>query len=189
MSFQEVLNLDAEVTTALGGFNKKTGQKNPTQVEGYYIGTRKVKSKKARSGYDNLHILQTVEGNLGVWGKTDLDHKMTNVKPGVMIRITQSGKRATPNGDMYKFRVEFDNSNTIDVSALSETSSTSEETYDSSASESYDSSSSDEDDAAFTADEVLPAKAVAPKKPMATPDAARQARVQAILNGTKGKTA
>lgn len=117
MAFKEVQSLDADNTTALGGFNKKTGKKNPTNAEGYYLGTRQVDSPRSKSGKSALHFLQTPKGNLGVWGKTDLDRKLSNVPAGTMVRITQSGTVPTPNGDMYKFKVEVDPDNTIEVAA------------------------------------------------------------------------
>lgn len=117
MAFKEVSTLDAENTTALGGTNRKTGKKNPTGAEGYFLGTRKVESKKSKTGFASIHFLQTPKGNLGIWGKTDLDRKLSAVAPGTMIRITQSGMTATPNGEMYKFKVEVDNDNTIEVAA------------------------------------------------------------------------
>src|SRR4051812_19473125 len=116
MGFKEVQDLDAEVTTALGGVSKKTGKPNPKQVEGYFIGTRTVESKKAKDGFCKLHIFQTAKGNLGVWGKTDLDRKLANVTPGVMVRATCTGMQAIPGkNDMYKYKVETDDSNTIEV--------------------------------------------------------------------------
>lgn len=117
MGFQEVTTLDAEVVISLGGINKKTGKKNPGTVEGYYLGSRKVESKRAKNGFSYIHFLQTAKGNVGVWGKTDLDRKLTLVTPGTMIRASHSGMQTTPNGEMYKYKVELDKDNTIEVSA------------------------------------------------------------------------
>lgn len=117
MGFKEVLDLDASSSIALGGVNKKTGKKNPTAVEGYYLGSRKVTSPKSKGGQAYLHVLQTADGNLGVWGKTDMDRKVTAVTPGTMIRVTHTGMVPTKNGDMYKYKVEVDSENTIEVSA------------------------------------------------------------------------
>lgn len=119
MAFKKVLDLNADITVSLGGSNKKTGKKNPTEVEGFYLGSRKVDDKKKKSGYSYIHTLQTDKGNLGVWGKTDLDRKLITVTPGTMVRITHTGMVPTPNGDMYKFSVEHDEDNIIDVGALS----------------------------------------------------------------------
>lgn len=133
MGFREVTSLDADTTVALGGFNKKTKKDNPTSAEGYYLGTREVTSTKGKNGKSKIHFLQTPKGNLGVWGKTDMDRKLASVTPGTMIRITHTGMQATPNGEMYKFRVEIDEDNTIDVSSLqtgaTEDTGTDEEAY------------------------------------------------------------
>lgn len=117
MAFTEVASLEADATTALG--NKKGKKDNPNQVEGYYLGSKKVESKKAKSGYAYLHILQTDAGNLGVWGKTNMDKKVLAVTPGTMVRITHTGMQATPNGEMYVFKVEIDSDNTIEVNTAS----------------------------------------------------------------------
>lgn len=120
MGFKELQALDAEKVTALGGKDKKSGKANPKTAEGFYLGSRKVDSKKSKSGFAYIHYLQTDKGNLGVWGKTDLDRKILSVDPGVMIRITQTGMQPTPNGDMYKFKVEVDVENAIEVNVASE---------------------------------------------------------------------
>lgn len=112
MSFQEVSSLDADVTVALGKTNKETGKPYPKQAEGYYLGSRKVENKRGESF---IHFLQTSKGNLGVWGTTDLNRKLGQVAPGVMVRITSTGTKPTPNGDMYTYKVESDKSNIIEV--------------------------------------------------------------------------
>jgi hypothetical protein len=115
MAFKQISDLSAEVTISLGGTNKKTGKKNPTSVEGYYLGKREVEDRKKKSGVSYIYFLQTSKGNIGVWGKTDMDRKLTSVKEGEMIRITHTGMQATANGDMYKYSVEVDSDNTIEV--------------------------------------------------------------------------
>lgn len=112
MGFTEVASLDAEVTVALGKKDKATGKPYPKQAEGYYLGTRTVESKRGES---KLHFLQTASGNLGVWGTTDLNRKLAAVPAGTMVRITSTGTKPTPNGDMYTYRVEQDAANTIEV--------------------------------------------------------------------------
>jgi hypothetical protein len=177
MAFKEVQSLDADVTIALGGVNKKTGKANPKQVEGYYLGKRTTENKKAKDGTSNLYFFQTSKGNVGVWGKTDLDRKMGAVKLGAMTRITQSGMVPTPNGDMYKFKIEVDTDNLIEVSeALSATTTNSYSDEDTSYSEteedSYGSYSDEEEETArFTA----------------ASSTNRKARVDELLKTSKGK--
>lgn len=121
MAFTEVSSLDTDVTTRLGGVDKKTGKKNPVSAEGYYLGFKKIDSKMNRSGFSYLHILQTPKGNLGVWGKTDMDRKLTTITPGTMVRITFDKIVQVPTGPMYKFKVEADANNTIEVNSAQPT--------------------------------------------------------------------
>lgn len=196
MAFTEVQDLDADTTTALGGRNKQTGKANPTNIEGYFIGSKSVQSKKSKTGEAKLHILKTSKGNVGVWGKTDLDRKMLGVTVGAMVRITQSGKVATPNGDMYKFKVEVDKENTIDVDlpksladGISEDGtepSRPNSDYGADEEEYSEDEAVDSDEQAE--DEVPPARAAAPKAPAKTPSAARQAEIKALLSKNRSKT-
>lgn len=174
MGFKEVLDLDANMTISLGGRDKKTGKPNPTQAEGYFLGSKQVVSKRAKTGFSYLHILQTEEGNLGIWGKTDLDRKIRSVPAGAMTRITQSGMQVTENGDMYKFRVEVDADNSIDVSSIS--SSDRNDTQDVVTSDTED----HEEEAAL--DEPNLVKTAPPKVAASTPTSSQQSRVQALLN-------
>lgn len=177
MGFKEVQSLDAEVTTALGGKNKKTGKSNPTKAEGYYLGSRKVESKKSKSGFAYIHFLQTPNGNLGIWGKTDLDRKLTAVTPGTMVRVTQSGMTSTPNGDMYKFKVELDSDNTIEVTAQASDDTSSSESEETSEDDDtytdYNASAEDEE----ATQEVAQAAALSA--------AQRKAKVEALLKGKR----
>lgn len=168
MGFKEVNSLDADVTVAIGGRNKKTNKENPTSAEGYYLGSKKVASAKSKTGFAYIHILQTPKGNLGVWGKADMDRKVTTVTPGTMIRITHTGMQATPNGDMYKFKIEQDDTNTIDVGGLAAVSTD----YSAEDSGTADEVGLTQEDQA----ELLAAQAEAE---------ARAAKVQALLNKTK----
>lgn len=119
MAFVTVTDLSCDTTVSLGGSNRKTGKKNPTQVEGYYLGRKKVEDTKKKSGFSYIHVLQTPNGNLGVWGKTNLDQKLENVAFGTMIRATHVGMQPTKNGEMYTYKVEVDKDNTIEVSTPS----------------------------------------------------------------------
>lgn len=181
MGFKEVLDLDAETTTALGGVNKKTGKKNPSTVEGYFLGSKDTPSKKSKDGIAKLHILQTENGKIGVWGKTDLDRKVKGVTPGTMVRLSHTGFRDTPTGEMYVFRVETDVDNTIDVISLQSAPYARQE-------ENVDLGYGDEDESPIAEetaeiDEAPPSRPVRPTKAASTPDAAAQARVRALLTG------
>lgn len=112
MAYTTVASLDAEKTVALGKKDKATGKPYPKQAEGYYLGNRTVQGAR---GDSKLHFLQTSEGNLGVWGTTDLDKKLSQVPVGVMTRITSTGTKPTKNGEMYTYKVEQDTANSINV--------------------------------------------------------------------------
>lgn len=121
MAFKQVTDLSTDTMISLGGFNKKTGKNNPTSVEGYFLGSRKVASPKAKTGLAFIYAFQTSKGNIGVWGKTDLDRKMEGVLPGQMVRASFDKMVPTTNGEMYKFKVEVDAENTIEVSSAAPT--------------------------------------------------------------------
>ena len=176
MAFKEVQSLDAGTTIALGGINKKTGKANPKSVEGFYLGARTVESKMSRSGECSIHFFQTENGNIGVWGKTDLDRKLKNVVPGTMVRASFTGTQPVPGKqDMYKYRVEIDESNTIEVAGAElENYGDDEET------------DLDEEEGALDAlSPAYPTQNAASSK-ASIPDAAQQARVKSLLNG-KGR--
>lgn len=179
MAFKQLVDLDANVTTAIGGTDKNTGKKNPTSIEGYYVGTRQVPSRKAKSGLCSLHILQTKTGNVGVWGKTNLDQKMPSVLPGQLIRISFVGMIETPNNPMYKYKVEVDVDNTIEVnldSAEGAALGTVAEDY-SDAADETDSNTYDQ----TTYGTSTPAPASPPVVPAKAASAERQAAVRAAL--------
>lgn len=191
MGFKEITSLDTDMTIALGGTNKKTGKPNPLQVEGYYIGSKTVESKMSKDGTAKLHILQTSKGNVGVWGKTDLDRKMLQVTPGAMIRVTQNGKLEIPGRNpMYKFKVEVDAGNSIEVSAPTEQQ---EEVGHTEPNAEFDTPAGGYEDSTEEAyeeeaplDEVQPTRPSRPTVAAAAPDAARQAKVKELL--AKGRT-
>lgn len=184
MAFREILDLDCETAISLGGFNKKQRKDNPTQIEGYFIGSKIVDSAKSKTGKAYLHIFQTAEGNVGVWGKTDLDRKMSSVVPGVMTRASFTGMAPSKNGEMYKFKVLQDSENRIDVDTGPKNTPVQVEAQESDedyvASDESDDSSDEE-----ALDEAPVARPVAPKVPLKTPSADRQAAIQALLKNRK----
>lgn len=179
MAFKQVTDLSTDVTISLGGTNRKTNKKNPTSIEGYYLGKREVADKKKKSGFSYIYTFQTDKGNIGVWGKTDLDRKMSAVKPGTMTRASFDKMVPTPNGDMYKFIVAVDEDNTTEVLSEAVQSDTGgyDKRYASSDEEpaisAYEDESEDDD-----SDDDIEAQLAA--------RAASKAKVNALLN--KGKT-
>lgn len=99
MAYKETSDLGCDKTYALGGIrtDKKTQKKfkNPKEVEGYYIGTKKgidTGNEKPSS----LHLFEgevkndkgevIFTGKVGIWGKTDLDRKAGQWKVGLMTK-------------------------------------------------------------------------------------------------------
>lgn len=182
MAFKAVLDLSADTTISLGGTNRKTGKKNPNQVEGYYLGNKKVADTKKKAGFSYIYIFQTAQGNLGIWGKTDLDRKMSQAPIGAMVRATHTGMVPTPNGEMYKYSVEVDTDNTIEVSGTTTDQEPVAEGYAEDAAGTLDASDTDETYDTALADEEEE------RQNQALAAAERKAKVQALLNG-KGKRA
>lgn len=168
MSFTEVASLDADVVVALGK-KDKSGNPYPKQAEGYYLGARTVENKR---GPSQIFFLQTVKGNLGIWSTTDLARKLAQVPVGTMVRITSTGTKTVPTGEMYTYKVEIDSSNAIEVSAAAaNTTSNADGGFNSDADEEYIDEGLDTSE-----DEEAEALANA-----AAEAAARKAKVQSML--------
>lgn len=174
MAFKEVNDLSTDVTISLGGVNKKTGKPNPKSIEGYYLGNRQVEDKKKKSGVSYIYVFQTDKGNVGVWGKTDLDRKMQAAPLGAMLQVTHTGMAQTPNGEMYKYGVKYDPENTIDVSDMQSSNSSGGTDLGEGLDDDFGT------DAGVDEDEVQIAALAA---------AERKAKVEALLKGKGKKTA
>ncbi len=187
MAFQEVTDLSCEVTVSLGGVNKKTNKPNPTKLEGYYLGYREVDSKMNPGKKDRIHAFQTQKGNVGVWGKTDLDRKLDAAIVGALTRVSFDKMVPSARGSMYKFKVEIDKENVIETLQSDSNVSASNESFDdSSAYEADDEVSFDSEEDAV--DEIVPPQPKRPATPAQAPDPARQAKVQALLNSARNKS-
>lgn len=180
MAYKTVQTLDADVTITIGGVDKKTGKKNRTSAEGFYLGKRVVAGSKY--GDSNLYVFQTAEGNLGVWGKTDLDRKMGSAKLGQMTLIEYKGMKPSKNGDMHTYQVAQDADSSIDVSDIASEPTEESEDFPSEGYVGNDEDESDEDPDLDDAYEAPVAAAVQQESA-----AARKARVQAMLKKNQTK--
>lgn len=170
MAFKKVADLSTDTVIQLGGVNKKTGKKNPTQIEGYFLGSKTVSTPK---GDAKIHTFQTPKGNIGVWGKTDLNSKLASAPTGSMVRATFDRMVPTKNGDMYRYNVEFDDSNTVEPASYE------------AASDSDDTSTEEESNFSDTEDEDAEAELAALE---AQRIASRKANTAALLaNRNKNK--
>lgn len=179
MAYEKVQDLDCETTVAVGGRDKKTGKANPKSAEGYFLGSKVTQSKYGESF---LHILQTPEGNLGVWGKTDMDRKLKAVTPGTMVRITDTGKTkpSKKGNDMIVYLVEHDPDNTIEVRTVNEPRNI---PYEGDVADTEE-EETDVDGDEQALDEVQTAP-VTRRSAATTPSAAAQARTRALVSGRR----
>lgn len=208
MAYEEVA-ARGEKTFGLGGTykDKKTGKKyyNPTEVEGYYLGSRQIDSKANPGKKDTLHTFQgevrdrngktIFTGVSDIWGKTDLDRKISTAKVGLMTKASFTGMQPEEQvkagkRQMYLFKVLQDKTNVLASEEFPEAGAPEEEPVDEAPADEAVSASGDEEayeeEAALDAedtpvDEPVAQPAKAPKAAKApAPD--RQAGVQALLN-------
>ncbi len=210
MAYEEINDLGAEKSFALGGIrkDKKTGKKfkNPKEVEGYYMGAKTVQLP-GQDKPSKLHVFQgevkndkgetIFTGTAGIWGKTDLDRKLGSAKIGVMTKAyfdkMQDPAQVKPGRQpMYLYKSFQDPQNTTGVEDIVG----GEEVFEEEAAETVDTTSGEEvfeeeaglEDEEPALDEVQAAPA---KKPAAvkTPPADRQAQMQRLMGTKPAKTA
>lgn len=170
--------LDDIRPVVLGGVDKKTNKKNPTQLEGYFL---RVETRPNRFNPDkpqNFYIFQTATGQVGIYGKAGIDREMKKATIGVMTLVKDTGQILdTGKGNpMRVFQVAQDRANALDSATLAQSNVApqSDEDYASQADELSDIDVED--------DETPPARPVAPKVPLKAPSAERQAALQALLS-------
>ena len=174
MAFKSVIDVEGN-PIRLGGTDK-SGKPNPKTITGYYIGSKGVSTKY---GPATIHVFQTKDGEVPVWGKTDMDRKLKTITPGFLTRVTFTGTVPSKKGnDMWKYNVEADAENTIEVAAV--TPSAEEEHYAEDLDEEQD---VDAEEAPL--DEIPVARPKAPAKVATTPSLERQQQVQNLLKGRK----
>ncbi len=186
MAFKKVATLDTDSAVTIGGVDKKTGKKNPTSIEGYLLGTKNLGPNKFnKSKTDYMHILQTQDGNVGVWGKVHMDRQLFGVNPGTMVRITYTGTKDVGKGNpMTCFLVEVDESECIVPPTSDEDVTEGSENY--SGEEEEEELEAGEEEA--PADEAPPARAKPPVRAAQAPSAAAQAKVRGLLGAANRKS-
>ncbi len=115
MGYEKVTDLNCDTVVKLGGTDEKTGKKNPTEIEGFYLGGRKVKTT---TGESTIHVFQTDKGNKGIWGSADTNSKLSSAPLGAMTLVEFKGKMKIGGGKTKNlFDVSVDRDNVITVSA------------------------------------------------------------------------
>jgi hypothetical protein len=185
MGYEKITDLSCDTVVKLGGVDEKTGKKNPTTMEGYYLGARKVQSS---NGESVIHVFQTAKGNMGIWGSADTNTKLGSAKLGRMTLVEFQGKVKIGGG---KTKNRFDVSQDPDLNIAVSTPPTSASASSNSNDGDYESNYSD-DDSGYEASETLedeteeeeeaPAPAAKAKPPV-------NAKIQDILNRGKTKSA
>lgn len=185
MAYETKASLNADVTVVLGGKDKKTGKTNPTSIEGYFLGNRITPDKGLGEGV--LHIFQTENGNVGVWGKTSSKALLTDNHVGQMCLLSFTGMSTPKPGRQaaYQYKLQFDKGNTIDTSGLDVNASDESEP---------DFGNVDETDIDDSGnEEVYEApvqRAAAPKSPARPNNAEQRAKINALISaGKSAKTA
>jgi hypothetical protein len=94
----------------LGGTNDRTGEPNPTSVEGYFLRTESKPNKFDKAKPKNFYVFSTRDGEVGIYGSGGLDQLMKNAVIGVMTKVTDTGERLdTGKGNPMKvYRVQQD---------------------------------------------------------------------------------
>jgi len=162
-------------TFRLGGLDKTTGKTHPNEISGYYLGPKTV----TIDGKDStVYTFQTEDGDKAIWGgHFDLDQQMAKAPLGFLTRVVYNGKIKTKRGNtMCDYDVSVDRDHMINLEGTTSTIQSEE------VDESYD---DEEVNAEF--DAPITRRPTAPVTAATVPDAARQAKVKALL--AKSKTA
>lgn len=190
MARKKVIDLNADTTIKFG--KAEGALRKGSTFEGYYVGSKEVDSGM---GPSKLHIFQTDEGNVGVWGSAQLNAKLTNLN-GMHTWIKFVDEVRVPKGTMKVFEVEYDDEDTIEVGGTEiNFRPTNAAEQDDSDGDSLDQDSEDStDDLDTAAEEDLPPVKSPPRQsaPASRPAAAartaspeQQAKVNAILGKRK----
>lgn len=189
MARKKVIDLNADSTIKFG--RQEGALRKGSTFEGYYIGGKTVQSSM---GPSQLHVFQTDEGNVGVWGSAQLNAKLQGLQ-GMKTFIKFVNEIKVPKGTMKVFEVEYDDEDTIDVASTQVNFQQGDEPESEEAEEETE-AASEEEEVPAEEEEEAPAPAPAPKKALpqasvtqkpkaAMPSAEAQARTAALLKGKK----
>lgn len=178
MAYKTKLDAKAEKIIKLGGKDER-GKPNPTKVEGYYLGA---KNTDGQYGPGFLHIFKTVEGNVGLFGKTNSNRLLSKDHVGQMVLLEFTGMSTPKKGRAaaYEFKLSYDEEDVVDTAGLNlnVAAASEDEESDGVADDEEETDLGSEDE---QLDEVAPQR---PIKQVARPadPAAQKARMQQLLN-------
>jgi len=184
MSYKTKFDGRTDKTIKLGG------EGNPSSIEGYFLGSKDTQSDY---GPGKLHLFQTSEGVVGVWGKTRMNTLLTNDHRGQMVLLSFTGMIAPSKKGRrpsYGYKLQYDPENTIDVSNIDLTVAEAEDDGDDDTANEWNSASGAseiEDSVVSDFEEEVPVArpVVAPRVAAAPASADRQAKMQALLNSRR----
>lgn len=118
MARRPVLDLEADKTVE---FTTK-GQ----EFSGYYLGYKTVANSLSKDGISKLHIFQTEEGKVGVWGTAKLNAKLQGIlertnttQQAYMTFVTYGGKVKLGVGKtQHLFDIEYDDEISLDLGGV-----------------------------------------------------------------------
>lgn len=183
MSYKTKFDGRTDKTIKLGGDG------NPTSIEGYFLGSKETQSDY---GPGKLHLFQTPEGVVGVWGKTRMNNLLTADHRGQMVLLSFTGMIAPAKKGRrpsYGFKLQYDPENTIDVSNIDLTAAPSAEDEDDGGLDTSFAENLAENDSLLDEEPVSSVSRVvtAPQVVAAPASSERQAKMQALLNSRRSK--
>lgn len=173
MAYEEVQDFTPSTTINVGGDDRKTGKKNPLELEGYYVGQETLTGGKF--GPSTRYLFKTPKGVVGVWKRGNMGRLFDKVALGTMVTVLFTGMVEKPGKNpSYGYKMKQDSTNTIKIDAgLGRgkfDNGTPDETQDS-----YDTGNDADEELDNDYEEETPVRAAPPKS-------ASQARVQELLN-------
>lgn len=113
------------------GGSTREGVKNPTEIEGYYLGRTESPDNFNPGKTKTTYMLRTAKGDVGVNGSANLNIKMTDSEKALQaagesalnsfVKITFVGTQPSKKGNPTKlYQVQFDAEDTLPANMVAE---------------------------------------------------------------------
>lgn len=103
-------------TFGLGKTDPATGKTYPSEIKGYYLGSRVVLTS---NGESPVHIFKTSSGEQSIWGTAYLNNHLPEVPVGSHTTVKLNGKKErTKKGFMNLFDISYNDEDTIGTSGV-----------------------------------------------------------------------